>query len=121
MGSRRSYSVSAVVGKGREVASEKAAVTRAIKEADPSDIASATARLIAKSEKTGDFFVHGLKLMSAIRELAQQSAELSPRDLDQKVRTTWAEIKKEKGVPADPALDKAVIDAAKAAIKGRKR
>jgi hypothetical protein len=116
VGSRRSYTLSAVVGKGRELASAKGALTRAIDAEDSDAIVAASAHLVAKSERAGDFFYYGLKLLDAVGNLAGAAKSLEAPELDKRLRIAWAQVKREHSVPDDPAVDKVVLDAAKQAL-----
>lgn len=118
MGSRRSYSLVDVVGKSRELSSEKSALTRAIDAGDSDGIVSASGRLVEKSDRASDFFYYGIKLRQALRDTAK-SAPSDPIALDKYVRALWARVKREQVIPEDKALDRVVLDSAKAALKGR--
>lgn len=121
MGGRRSYSVSAVVGTDPALASEKRAVTRALRTGDPEKIATTSARLVAESERTGSFLFYGMKLLDTVRDLASKSDAISDLELDQQLRTSWAQVKRLNDIESDRALDKIVLDAAKSAVRGKKR
>jgi len=116
MGSRRSYTLSAVVGKDRSLVSAKRALTRAIDADDPGAIATASAQLVAKSDRAADFFYYGLKLLDTVGNLAAQAKTLEASELDKQLRIAWARVKREHGVPDDPAVDRVVLDAAKEAL-----
>lgn len=118
MGSRRPYDVASVVGSG--MSSRTGAVRRAIGEGDAGKITATTAKLVAKSEKTGNTFAHALKLLGSLREISQKSGQMSPQELDKQIRTTWSEIKAREKIPKDKALDRLVLDAARKALGGRK-
>jgi hypothetical protein len=120
MGSRRSYSLSTVVGTSKSLSGSKSALTRAIQDENPDAIAASSAKLIAKSDKASDFFFYGMKLRDALRKTAP-TAPTDPQELDQHVRVLWARVKREHGIPDDRAIDKVVIDSAKAALERRKR
>jgi hypothetical protein len=101
------------------MSSRTGAVRRAISEGDAGKITATTTQLIAQSSKTGDTFSHALKLLGALREIAQESGQKSPQELDKQIRTTWSEIKAREKIPKDKALDRLVLDAARKALGGR--
>jgi hypothetical protein len=120
MGSRRSYSVSVVVGRARSLTPHKAQVTEAISRGDARDIAVKSAGLIAKSKETGDFFYGGLKLLEFLKPFESRARKLSAKVIDETLRKEWASIKKREKIRDDPAVDKAVLDAAKEVLQAKK-
>lgn len=121
MGSRRSYSLSAVVGKGTDLSSSKGALTKAIKEGDAERVVASSAELVAKSQLASEFFYHGLKLLDALNRIAPEAKDLSAEALDKEVRVAWAGVKRLHEIADDKALDQIVIDAAKQALGAKKR
>lgn len=120
MGSRRSFSIADVVGKSRKLSAKRSQLTSEIGKANPEGIASKSAELIASSTETGDFFYYGLKLINFLRKIESQISSLSDIEMDKSLRKEWSSIKRKEGVKDDPVLDKAVIDAAKEALKIKK-
>ncbi len=120
MGSRRSYSVSDVVGRARDLTPQKAQVTDAISRGEAREIAVKSARLIAKSQETGDFFYGGLKLLEFIKAFESKARKLTSKEIDETLRKEWASIKKREKVRDDPAVDKAVLDAAKEVLRAKR-
>jgi hypothetical protein len=121
MGSRRSYSLSAVVGKGTDLSASKGALTKAMKEGDAGKVVASSAELVAKSPLTSDFFYHGLKLLDALNRLAPGAKNLSAEALDKQIRNAWSSVKRVNEIADDKALDQIVIDAAKQALGAKKR
>lgn len=119
MGSRRSYSVSDVVGRASNLTPQKAQVTDAISRGDAKEIAIKSARLIAKSQQTGDFFYAGLKLLEFIKAFESKARKLSAKEVDETLRKEWASIKKREKVRDDSVIDKAVLDAAKEVLRAK--
>jgi hypothetical protein len=121
MGSRRSYTLSAVVGKGSDVSAGKGAVTKAIKAGNTEQLVASSAELVAKSQRTGEFFFYGLKLLDALRRLAPGAGKLTAQELDRQIRVAWADVKRVNKIRDDDALDKIVVDAAKQTLRVRGR
>ncbi len=121
MGSRRSYTLSAVVGKGSDVSAEKGTLTKALKAGNTEQVVSSSAELVAKSQRTGEFFFYGLKLLDALRRLAPAAKSLAPQELDRQIRVAWADVKRLNKIRDDDALDKIVVDAAKQTLRTRGR
>lgn len=120
MGSRRSYTVSTVVGTDRGLSPYKAKVTSAIKRGDAEDIAISSAKLVMESKETGDFFYGGLKLLEFLKKFEPKARKLSAAEVDKTLKKEWSNIKKKEKIRDDRAVDQAVLDAAKEALKDKK-
>jgi hypothetical protein len=118
----RVYTVRAVVGGGSEIASQKGAVTKALKKGDAESIVSALARLVLKSDKSIAHLHLGLKFLNEILPLQERGNGLGKDEFDAFIREAWTKFKQREtsellDAEDEATLERLVMDAAKRASK----
>ena len=91
MGGRKGYSLKKIVGDVRKVKSDQKKLLEGIKNNDPKQVVSASARILAKSDQALDSLAHSFLFASDIKKQEQERlAKESTKERRKSLAAKWA-------------------------------
>jgi len=120
MGGRRSYSIKDLIKKSPSSIAKRASLTRSFKDNNISGISLGSAKLVPETRDIAKIFIYSQKLLTTIKDKYPPGKLKVFREINQRVRVDWAELKKKHGIESNNIINDAVVDSVSRVLRGKR-
>ena len=120
MGGRKGYSLNKVVGDLRKVRGDQKELLEGIQDRNPKEVVTASARILAKSDKALESIGYGYIFIDGISDEYGKLRKESTKERRKELSRKWASFRKGKGKKFDSSTNRDVVDTVTRILGGKK-